>query len=112
MNKATRNALQKSIKHWEENLAKAEAETLTKNDIGSHNCALCARFNTTEVCKRTTPKGKVERCPVAVATGQANCDGSPWEDIRTTVFYGFKQNIINHTKRELEFLESLLPEGD
>lgn len=111
MNKATIKALQKSIKHWQENLAKAEAGTLINDDIMSNKCALCTRFCVTAICKRTPFIGKVEKCPVATATGRTVCKGSPWEDVKHAILLGFDSDILKHTQCELEFLESLLPEG-
>lgn len=89
MNKLTLLALQKSIKHWEEDF---------NEDMNDSKCALCKRFPGISFTPCVTRSG-VERCPVLKETGPPDCQGTPW--------------VLNPTleqrKAELVFLRSLLP---
>jgi hypothetical protein len=64
----TRAALEASIKHWEENVA---AETAYDVKIGPNECALCRMYWEQHNCGE---------CPVAAATGEPECDLTPFVD--------------------------------
>lgn len=69
MDKLTSDALEASIKHWEENVA-AKAPEDAK--IFSDSCALCAIYNNIAI-----DKGCIG-CPVEAVTRRPECGGSPW----------------------------------
>lgn len=93
------NALEESIKHWEENLAAERPEDVK---LGSKNCALCAKYFGC-LCFG---------CPVKKATRRSNCFGSPyhdavgarydWKNGRST-----KEQWQEAARAELEFLKGL-----
>ena len=86
MNKKTLKALKGSIEKWEKIVA---GEGI---DLGTVNCPLCQIF--------VVPKDSCEGCPVMEKTGESDCYGSPYYDHRP-----------DSAQDELDFLESLLPEG-
>lgn len=102
MDPMTREALEASIKHWEENVA---AKTVHDVLIGARACALCVRF---------LSQGCIG-CPVFKTTGQVACRETPydaahqaferWRIRRPAAELKFRQAA----QAELDFLRSLLP---
>lgn len=66
MDNKTAEALEGSIKHWEENLA---AETPDQAELGVNHCALCRVFY----------RNNCNGCPVRNKTGDSYCNYSPYE---------------------------------
>lgn len=102
---ATREALAKSIEHWERLASGTEKDG---ESIFSEDCALCDLFFANEDCELC------EGCPVAQRTGLSGCLGSPWYGVqsewckpsgKTTV--AFREAC----KVQLEFLRSLEVKG-
>ena len=73
MDAETAEALEESIEHWDEN---ARRTVFDANCIFSEAYALCNRF-----CDREDYKD-CDGCPVSLRTGQPECRGSPWYDVR------------------------------
>jgi len=105
MEKRTLTALKGSIAKWKAIVAG------TGEDRGNDNCPLCLEF--------WLKKRSCAQCPVAIATGKWGCEDSPYEDwdeawsddidaarIATT------SDLIELAQAELDFLKSLLPEGE
>ncbi len=102
MLKATRKALEASIKSWEKHVAAGGG------DEDAAECALCARFREGKncrpfECRRKNENGRVlEVCPVAKASGKELCYGTPyWR-------WSLNPNL-GDAKAELAFLKSLRP---
>lgn len=93
MNKDTRTALEGSIDKWR-GIVAGEI-----TDGGSDNCPLCAVF------KRRPRCGK---CPVKVATGKPECQGSPYEKWGICNWATDKRSK-KLARDELDFLISLRP---
>ena len=108
MKPETRDALDQSIEHWEQNEA---ANNLDEVQIGSTNCALCKRFrwNSTDNCEI---KETGEKCPVYIATGETGCEGSPY--VRTFEAKNAKDmhSFHQHATEMLDFLKFLRPKKD
>lgn len=77
MDDITKEALEASIKHWEEN---AEVRSPSSANLGIRSCALCKLF----YCRDCAG------CPVAQKTNQRLCYGSPH-----TVASGVKEQWRN-----------------
>lgn len=76
----TKQALEKSIKHWEENVA---AENFEDINISAKACALCNIYNlTNKPC---------ENCPVSMTTNRICCQGTPYEKV-ADLWYEQKDN--------------------
>lgn len=69
MDKRTAEALEASIKHWQENVV---AETPGNASIDTDDCALCKVFF----------EGDCRGCPIQAATGDEYCWGTPYEEAR------------------------------
>ena len=85
MDKRTRDALEASIKHWEEN------QRLTAPDmmqVVGINCPLCQVF---DAC---------EGCPVAETTGEEQCGDTPWPDTYSRMVKWFNVPAIDVQRRE------------
>lgn len=106
MKKKTREALDESILHWEDNLRRAKAGTLTKTDILGMNCSLCQRF--AQGGYRCERRG--EPCPVFAATDVKDCQGSPWVRVRGVLPSADNTRIIQTVEMELIFLKHLREE--
>lgn len=108
MQEEVREALEASIKHWEENLA---AEHPAQASVWGNKCALCQLFNygTDEDCIHED----YGMCPVYEKTGENNCEESPWEDARAAYlrWNAYGNDKITQWKEaaqaELDFLCSL-----
>lgn len=69
-------ALDDSIEHWDR---LANGRRYAEEGIDSHSCALCAVvFRRNDSWWRTTGT-KCTGCPIAEATGEPYCNGSPWQ---------------------------------
>lgn len=104
MNKATLNALEKSIVHWEENLSAAKSRRYGEINIEREACALCSIF-WVEACMG---------CPVRVQSGRPSCKGTPYMEVNDIVGkanfeFGWK-GITRAVRKELVYLKSLLPD--
>ncbi len=110
MDKKTAIALEKSIKHWEENLA---AETPEDAGITAEDCALCGIYN-----KDYPPKSSVcIGCPVSEYTGEVGCINTPYNDaniafIRWRFFHTmtgkhghYRRAFRKFAKQEIKFLK-------
>ena len=87
MNKETLQALEESIKHWQEDPGPFEGQ----------NCALCKRFGSQ--CEKLITR---ERCPVYEETGLRGCGDTPYLFTPTPAQQG----------KEVKFLQSLLPDDE
>lgn len=98
MDKATLRALNGSILKWKGIVAG------TVEDEGDINCPLCQRFH-----PNYRTDGKVcAGCPIAAATGDTMCDGSPYE-----IYAHFEGSEPDMAKTAavvmLNFLKALAP---
>jgi inosine-uridine nucleoside N-ribohydrolase len=110
MNKKAISALRKSIAHWRR-LANGKQETC--EDPGEDCCALCIAFKHEAVACKS--------CPVQIKTGQPFCRGTPhreaanaYYDLKCYLDPGIDREYYlklfkDAAKKEVEFLESLLP---
>jgi len=102
MDKKTYDALQKSIAHWQENVA---VDDLFKARIGTNDCALCDLFFV-DFCKG---------CPVASSTGHIGCLETPYTHAREALGKAATDlanvDFIKAAKAEVLFLQSLVPAG-
>lgn len=108
MDQMTRDALEASIKHWQEI---AEVSTPDQVKIGPYDCALCQMFN---IYDDEFDEENCIDCPVNHSTGKRYCNGSPFEKVwqtsqswiagKTTV-----EDFRVAAKAELDFLISLRP---
>lgn len=112
MDQKTVKALKASIKHWEEIVS---AKSVCYDDIGPSSCALCGLFNNGDTQRGQHCNG----CPVSERTGAKLCGGTPYDEVEGVLYGTCHYNSDKPTreftkvaKRELEFLKSLLPEGD
>lgn len=114
MDAETRQALEESIQHWEENLEHAKAGRFGDIDTTAEGCALCFKFY--------LYNGSCKGCPVAARTGKTVCRGSPYhtadfalEECRRYSREGFTPEqavlveAVEAVEAELEFLKSLRP---
>lgn len=107
MSERAATALEKSIKHWEENAAAGEDQFYSIH-ITSESCSLCDEFADSDDC---------DGCPVSEKTGYGNCEFSPWPK----AYWAHRAYLCERgswkkwreaAKAELEFLKSLRePEG-
>lgn len=95
--------LEKSIKHWEKNVA---AEYPEEASVAWRDCALCLEYY----------YGDCVGCPIQAKTGESNCEGTPYnaadEALGSWIEYGdeFKPDFRAAAQQMLDFLKSLLPE--
>lgn len=121
MDKKTLKALKESILKWEQN---TKAETPSDVSLGHSNCALCIRH--------TGINGRVEcnECPVMRFTRIRGCINTPyqnalaaknfWFDMYDITDMGLPYEVPSDAKQgwqeaaqlEVDFLKSLLPEGE
>jgi hypothetical protein len=111
---ATAEALEASIKHWEELSA---AQSLESVNIGSKACALCLLFNTED--------NRCAGCPVREKSNLRFCLGTPysraadalrtWNNAIDYPDHGYPKPEIaaeqfrEAAREEVKFLKSLLP---
>ena len=111
MNKKTREALEGSIRKWEEILASR------KKEGGISDCPLCPQFR--------GPSGiwHCDGCPVRAASGKAFCEGTPYEDWshhqkcrrrdgNRNAYRATDKRSRELAEAELDFLKSLRPDDD
>jgi hypothetical protein len=101
------NALRGSIKHWQDNVA---AETPRDASVDADDCALCDLFQ---------DEGQCRSCPVFKLTTKPQCRKTPyanasfwfeaWQDAPSSKI---KADWRKSAQAELDFLISLLPEGE
>lgn len=70
MDKRTSDALEASIKHWQENVA---AEKPSDVSLKGSDCALCRMFFNSERVDSCSG------CPVRIRTGRSSCGSTPYE---------------------------------
>ena len=110
MDARTLEALKASICHWRDNVA---AETPYQLRLGADFCALCELFNPLR-------PNKCEGCPVSEDTGVSKCQASPygaavdakWLWQGTPDDPAARDRWRAAAQAELDFLISLLPEGE
>lgn len=104
MTPEVREALEASIKHWEEN-----RDALTPSDVrySPENCALCELFfyNAPTRCIG---------CPIQERTGRTLCEDTPYEDAVNARNawkngYASQEDFQAAAQAEVDFLKSLLP---
>lgn len=108
MDSATLAALKGSIKHWRENVEAADHKRVT---MGIDYCPLCQMFNTEEkFCMG---------CPVRARVNRRYCLSTPYEGARhaleTWAVVNDEPSKVRFraaAQAELDFLISLLPEGE
>jgi len=96
-----KDALEKSIAHWERNAA---AQTIENIKLGTDHCALCHAYLNNDC----------QGCPVNARTGQMYCVGSPY-NAATMASERLEDNPTPETweayrraaQAELDFLKSL-----
>jgi hypothetical protein len=97
--------LKKSTAHWKRLATK---KTKEGESIGISHCACCLKFYHDE-------KGYCFSCPIKQATGKAYCQDTPWDEIKKLMDSINMDNFIKTeefiklAKKELKFLQSLLP---
>ncbi|MDO6966935.1 hypothetical protein [Rhizobium alvei] len=99
MDERTLEALKASIANWERN---AKVEKMEDAKLGVINCPLCNMFWLDD-CKG---------CPVAKNTGTRLCAKTPYHDAEDELENGNIESFRKAALAEVEFLKSLLPEGE
>lgn len=107
MDAETLTALKKSIQHWRENV---EAEDWQEASVDSFDCALCLLF-------AYPMDSKCAGCPVSDRTGTYGCSETPYYAARKAQDLwafgtGSREAFREAAQAELDFLISLLPEGE
>lgn len=97
MKPETLAALRSSIKKWQNIVAG------TGEDLGWKNCQLCHRFGHCEL--------NGELCPVRKKSGRVGCLGTPYV-IYKEIEHNTDVDRSVAAQDELEFLTSLLPDGE
>ena len=112
MDQDTRDALESSIAKW-----KAIVDG-TGSDLGTENCALCARFYGED---KGLPCNRCLGCPVLEKTGMHDCIHTPYEKWSSHMRFEHRtpslswrcipgcDECLRLAKAELAFLEGLLP---
>ena len=107
-------ALKASIEKW-----KLIAEGKEVSRFGS-NCPLCRACNSKKFGCTLAEKGKYFPCPVRENTKMPECRGTPWRDFYRDATWATEEGYAlravtdiakEDARRELEFLESLLPKN-
>lgn len=96
MDEQTFRALQGSIAKWEAIVAGNGV------DEGPDNCPLCKLFHPSVA--PDDGRQNCDGCPVKAKTGRSYCAGSPYDE------YAEGGTSRAQAKRELKFLQSLLPQ--
>lgn len=101
MDERTLTALKESIAKWERN---AKAESVDDMTLGWRQCPLCLFFFGSG-CRG---------CPVRERTGFGYCMNTPYENFDPFEHDDDDQGHIarGFARQEVEFLKSLLPEGE
>ena len=117
MDEKTLIALKASIQHWRENV---EAAVLDNVSILADDCALCDAFYFSDVNAFDEEIQYCVDCPVKMRTGIDTCQGSPYREAWES-HYSWRKSPTSITSKatwrkaaqaELDFLISLLPEGE
>lgn len=108
MNEATLIALKQSIEKWKQNAIATEPNQVA---MGPKSCPLCVMYNTDGMPREKLCTG----CPVFEKVGNKYCSGSPYVDaisLRSAWRWGHGEGdeFRAAAQKEVEFLESLLPE--
>ncbi|MDH1268948.1 hypothetical protein N5C81_15085 [Rhizobium pusense] len=111
MEQITREALEASIKHWQEI---TEVTAYNQVHIGPEDCALCQLFN---IHDDDNEDQNCIGCPVRDATGKRYCGDSPYlraNNAKISWWEGKSklEDFIAAAKDELDFLISLRPVED
>ncbi|ANV26850.1 hypothetical protein [Agrobacterium pusense] len=106
MEQITREALEASIRHWQEI---TEVTAYNQVNIGPDDCALCQLFN---IHDEDNEDQNCIGCPVRDATGKRYCKDSPYlrvNNIKISWWEGKSklEDFIAAAKDELDFLISL-----
>lgn len=115
MNPETLDALDDSIKHWEDLASRADAPEFL--EITSHECPLCHLYSNddTERCKSA--------CPVRAAVRAHGCRKTPWFDVRLAlenwhdaliddrIRKDARADFLKAARSQLNFLKALRPIG-
>lgn len=102
MDEKTREALEASIKHWEENVAAVTADDVR---LGPDYCALCQLFHEDDCIG----------CPISLKTRDDFCGGTPYNKV-SNLLYDWRDEDCSRddfraaAQAELDFLISLRPE--
>jgi hypothetical protein len=95
MTKKVLKALRSSIRKWQYNVRMAKSEKNIRTS--AYQCPLCLLFHM---------KG-CRGCPINEKAGFFQCTGSPYSNVTKHIRH--PQLLINACKKEVKFLESLLP---
>jgi hypothetical protein len=106
MTPRTLQALKASIAKWDKN---ARVRNLDNAQIGVEDCALCLLFHEDV---RGYDEEPCVGCPVAAATREPYCGGSPYVNASHERRFGTPAAFRAAAKAEATFLRSLLPEGE
>jgi hypothetical protein len=96
MDKKTLAALKRSIEKWEGNASGRYVRT------GVYDCPLCGLFW----------NDRCSGCPVQARTGSKYCKASPYDYAEQAREGGDAMLFRKASQKEVEFLKSLLPEGE
>ena len=107
MNKLTRNALEKSIQHWERMMDNKRKKSMHKKSTDGlempwdTDCALCRRFK--------LKSNSCEGCPIMLKTGCYECHNTPYYDARAAFdCYGIDSRAFKkEAQNMIDFLISL-----
>lgn len=110
MDQITSDALEASIKHWQE---LTEVTAYNQVNIGPDDCALCQLFN---IHDDMDEDQNCIGCPVRDVTGKRYCYGSPYLRVynaKTSWWEGKSEieDFVAAAKEERDFLISLRPVG-
>ena len=98
MDAKTLTALKESIEHWRR---LADGTNRKGEETGPRSCALCMAF-----AVGRDSINKCDGCPVSVKTGMKDCRNTPY--YAAEAVFG-APTFRAAARKELEFLESLLP---
>jgi hypothetical protein len=114
MDDKTLTALQESIKNWQKNLKIAKKGSIFDFKIGANHCPLCELF-----IYGQPVENKCNNCPIKEKTGNSSCYGTSYYEVLKNLhdamyapnedFAEKLKNLRCSTKREIDFLKSLLP---
>ncbi len=97
----TVDALDRSIIHWEDNVALAQGDNLTSSEITGSKCSLCILYS----------GDNCTRCPLfACGLGCDNEDEySPWQEVQSAVrdCYPYDGAVVDAAQCMLSTLESI-----
>lgn len=106
INKLTARALDSSIKKWVK-VAVPDGAC----GMGGNDCALCMRFNRSFNWQNRTVQmygdEQCEQCPIALATGEINCGGTPFDRYCDDRAQGNEDDELRSAEAMLQFLRDL-----